>query len=465
MNGPIIITSPSMFFGSIKRGVTDGEVWSLGSRLRAAGFIVDVKDSYHDKYDHIGALVSEANPNSDLLVLIHLWKLEVSLEELQSLAESLRALKRRAPKSKIGLFGYAVEQSFSEVQELASTIDVVFSATGARLYGLGEQQRTDSSDCLIAVGEIIADHLTAKPLKTSGPKGKRRNWAFAPDNGRSTSTISLHTSRGCRSGCTFCSYNSDLSKGWRSRPMADVAEEIELALTSTNCRKVAFHDNDFGGTPDMLLRRLEELYNLLDNRDLLGRAQYSVNVRSECITPQAIDWFAKIGISTALVGLESFNADTRRRLFGKKLDERRFFEALAACDARGISTVVSYILWHPWQSIQSIQSELARIQAMGRYRIPHFLSRSVLQVVPGTPIERRALREGVVHKGPNLTGSRYQLRFHRSDVRSLYERASLWYSRNITRERTKASSDSDIITRIARLKIEELEFYQKELHL
>ncbi len=236
--------------------------------------------------------------------------------------------------------------------------------------------------------------------------------------------VSVSASRGCYGRCTFCAYNADLGGGWQELPIASVIADIAHLHRLTGATRFAFADSDFGGTAVACQQRARQLAAALAAEGLTGKLSLSISVRSETLDPQTVRVLADAGVRSMLLGVESFNAETLHRLYGKRQDLPHLSEVVQAADACGITTVASYILWHPWQTMDSVRRELGAIEAFGRHRIAQFMARSRLLVIPGTVIEQKIRAAGLLDAAP------FERRFRFADpaVCTLYQELGGWFS-------------------------------------
>lgn len=241
--------------------------------------------------------------------------------------------------------------------------------------------------------------------------------------------------------------------------MDAVAEEVAQIIRVSPARNIAFFDNDFGGSEEELTERAKEMLAHFKRLGIAGEASISLNIRSECLNEESIAILAEAGVKTMLVGLESFNPQTRTRIFGKKLDLDHLRSVVRHCKANEVTILLSYILWHPWQTIAGLREELAAIQNIGRHHVPQFLTRSALQVIPGTPIEKRLIREGLM--GPQNCSERSFV-FADKCTGELHAMFSNWLKTGLA-GLDMSGSKQDQVREIALLKLEELELYQSIL--
>jgi len=162
-------------------------------------------------------------------------------------------------------------------------------------------------------------------------------------------------------------------------------------------------------------------------------------------------------VRTLLVGVETFDETTLHRLYGKRQELDHLRAVVDAADRHGITTVASYILWHPWQSVPGLRREVAAIEAFGRWRIPQFMARSRLLIIPGTVAERQVRAAGLLE----------QRRFHRSfrfadpAAAAVHAELTAWFEQTAVPVICGLSEDhADDLDALSRLKIQEWELVQ-----
>jgi Coproporphyrinogen III oxidase and related Fe-S oxidoreductases len=194
------------------------------------------------------------------------------------------------------------------------------------------------------------------------------------------------------------------------------------------------------------------LRDTLRQAGLAGQLRLSINIRSETLTVDTVNILAEAGVDVMLIGVESFNPTTLHRLYGKRQDLGHLLKVVDAADRAGVTTVASYILWHPWQTPKSLRYELEAINTFGRHRIPRFLTRSKLLVIPGTVVEAKIQHAGLLETG------RFHRRFYFADPETdeLYNQFMDWFANHVAPVLTELTeSRREDLTTLAKLKIAE----------
>ncbi|WP_175440434.1 B12-binding domain-containing radical SAM protein [Micromonospora yangpuensis] len=442
--------APTLYESGFKQRHVDGDALAVQASLRAAGYDSVLLDAYYrggpaaTLADTLAdaAGITQRHPDSDdagstsgfAVLVVHLFTSDAYGPRLRRIADELVAARLRHPRLTVIGFG-----------------PLAVSASG-ELMAHGAVDHVIAGPATVIADPFVADLLThlRAHLTVHTPL---RSLTTADLPYGANSVVSVAASRGCRSRCTFCAYNADLpGGGWRDLPMAPVVDDIAHLHEATGATAFAFSDSDFGGNRDECARRATELRDGLTAAGLAGTLTFAISVRGESLAPHIVGLLADAGIRTMLIGVESFNPDTLRRVYGKRQNLTHLREVVAAADDAGVTIVASYILWHPWQTLGGLRAELDALEDFGRHRIPHFMARSRLKVIPGTVIERQVAADGLLITAP----------FHRAftiadpAAAALEEALNEWFSAIAAPVLSDLhETDAGSLDRLAELKIAE----------
>jgi len=433
--GWVLLYAPTLYEAGFKQRHVDGEALALHAHLQAAGHHSVLLDAYY-RAQHtlrLEDILTEQGPFD--AVIVHLWTSDAYGPRLRTIADELADARSGHGVPVIG-FGPLAVSAAAELRGHGALDHAI---------GLAHTRTPAPADPVIAALAVdAAAHLTGHTPLTAL---SRADVPYLPD-----AVVSVSASRGCRSRCTFCAYNADLGGGWSELPMTAAIADIAHLHRLTGATRFAFADSDFGGTRAACQYRALTLLDQLQQRRLAGRLRLSINVRSETLTPATVAILAEAGVDVMLIGVESFNPTTLHRLYGKKQDLDHLRAVVAAADAADITTVASYILWHPWQTLDSLRLELAAIDTFGRHRIPQFMARSCLLVIPGTVAEAQIRAADLLNAAP----FHRSFRFAEPDAAELYEALSAWFIGNAAPVLAGLSENRPYdLTTLAELKIAE----------
>ncbi|UXX40474.1 MULTISPECIES: B12-binding domain-containing radical SAM protein [unclassified Wolbachia] len=416
-------------------------MFTLSTYLKSLGYNTTLLDSNYKISKQVDLLAYLSNNSLKFyFILVFLNKTDAYGIVLKKVADELRLIKLSYKVVIIG-FGYLAASASEELMEYEA-VDLVVTKISILSF--------IQYDSYV---QTLAENVQANIDKFYQIRGLQNSIKFYEN-----SIISIEGSSGCNARCTFCAYNEDVGHGWYGRNVTEAAKDIHYLYEVHNITRFAFSDNEFGGNLYECSYRAKILADHLN--DIRDKISIALNIRSEVLDADSILNFSNAGVKTFLIGIESFNERTLKKIFGKLVDQAHLHKVIKECDKNNIKTVTSYILWHPWQTIESIKFELDKIEKFGRYRIPQFLTNSILKVMPGTPIELKIKRDNLLKK--SLFHRSFE--FQDNNTKVLYNLLKTWYEENVypTLRQLNDENKGDI-RQIAELKIKEFEWLKQQL--
>jgi len=149
----------------------------------------------------------------------------------------------------------------------------------------------------------------------------------------------LKTSFGCPYNCSFCFCIRITNKNYHARPIEEVLDELEMIKG----KEVYIVDDDF----IVSTKRTREFIEGLKERKIkkrfliFGRADFIVK------NPDLISEFKKYGLSSIIVGFESFSNEELNQ-FNKELDAKINEEAMKILNKNKIDCYASVIVHPSW---------------------------------------------------------------------------------------------------------------------
>jgi anaerobic magnesium-protoporphyrin IX monomethyl ester cyclase len=197
----------------------------------------------------------------------------------------------------------------------------------------------------------------------------------------------MFTSRGCPYRCTFCASSRFWSK-LRFFSAEYVVNEIESLIRDYRVSMISFFDDLFVADKP----RLEEMIQILDRRQLLGKVRYTCSCRSNVVDDELAQLLAKLGVVSVGMGLESGDDGILRFLKGKSAGVTENTQAINILKKAKIAVNGSFIIGSPYETGE---------QAMRTY---NFIRQSRLDLFdiylltpyPGTPIWDYATNRNLV---------------------------------------------------------------------
>jgi len=155
--------------------------------------------------------------------------------------------------------------------------------------------------------------------------------------------ISLLSSRGCPSQCSYC--HTIFGKRFRAHSPERMVEEIAHVTRAYGIRDVEFQDDVFTHDPD----RVFAFADLLRTKGISLRIALPNGVRGDTLTVEVIDALKASGLYYWSLALES-GSPRIQQWIGKRLDIPKFLDAVEASVARRIFTNAFCMLGFPTET-------------------------------------------------------------------------------------------------------------------
>lgn len=222
--------------------------------------------------------------------------------------------------------------------------------------------------------------------------------------------VNLLTSRGCYNHCTFC-LASKLNGGRvRYKSVDKIESEIDFISRLRESKGLPPLKSIVFDDPDFFSRDESSLLNLfwrLKERNITYGAFASIDNCNENLLKNA----GQSGLKSLLFGIETHEGNRKHIGRRKKFSDKQARKVLELCRQNDIFTSAGYIIGFPWETKEDIQKT---IECMDKLPVD-YPGISVLDVYPGTPIERYGKNNGFYHDGD----------FSYDNIESLNSRMSL----------------------------------------
>lgn len=205
----------------------------------------------------------------------------------------------------------------------------------------------------------------------------RRGYRFS--FARRAPFATLLTDYGCPYPCTFCVIGT---LGFRTRPVADVLEEID-ELRARGIRELFFLDQTFGVRRERAL----ELCAALARR---GDLSWTAYTRPDTATDELCSAMRRAGCHTLILGVESAD-DAVLAAYKKGYRASEVAEAFRRAKRHGLRTVGTFVIGLPEETESSLAATLELALALDM----DFMSLNMAVPRFGTPFRAEALRLGL----------------------------------------------------------------------
>ena len=249
----------------------------------------------------------------------------------------------------------------------------------------GETDEVRRATFRTRAGEIVSralppdgkEYRLPRPLHELFPERGYR-FSFA----RRAPFATLLTDYGCPYPCTFCVIGT---LGFRTRPVADVLEEIDH-LRAAGVREYFVMDQTFGVRRERAL----ELCAALEER---GDTSWTAFARPDLADDELLGAMARAGCHTVILGVESASEELLR-LYRKGVSCSEVAGAVARAKRHGLRTVGTFIVGLPEDTRESLEASLRLAIELEL----DFMSLNVAVPRFGTDFRGRALEEGLTRR-------------------------------------------------------------------
>ncbi len=138
-------------------------------------------------------------------------------------------------------------------------------------------------------------------------------------------------SRGCPHPCSYCAVQTFYERGFRTRPVEEVIEDLKV-IKSLGASRILFLDDNPIARPDAA----KELFRAMIPLKIKWASQSTINIARD---PELLDLAARSGCVSLSIGLESINEDSLGSIHKGFNRPKRFDQDLAAIRNKGIQVI------------------------------------------------------------------------------------------------------------------------------
>ena len=270
-------------------------------------------------------------------------------------------------------------------------VPLFFSATNpeeARIPGLVSRSRAgaDAGHTRQPDGEVVVPQL--------------QRWVDTRNYLRLEPVIPVQGKRGCANRCLYCTYAKIEGGTWRLREPGAVVEEILRTMAATGAREFEFVDSVFNEPQGYLEALLEEILR----RRLRARFRIS-SLSPKGLTREQVRLMEKAGITSAVITPESAS-DVTLAALGKDFTEQEVHHAADVFSGSGIRALWCFLLGGPDEDCGTLAKTVNFINNGIAGKDGAFITTGI-RVYPGTGLQERAIRDGVVEADDSLLMPRF----------------------------------------------------------
>ncbi|MDO9464143.1 MAG: lipid biosynthesis B12-binding/radical SAM protein [bacterium] len=210
---------------------------------------------------------------------------------------------------------------------------------------------------------------------------------------------SVQTKRGCTHKCVYCSYPILEGTSIRCRDPKAVVDDIQLLTDTHKAKYIFFTDSVFNDDQKHYLNVVREM------------AKRGVSIpwtaffKPEKLDDEIIALMKQTGLKAAELGSDA-PADTTLRRLGKSFLFRDIIECNNSFVRANIATAHYYMFGCPGETRETVLEGIENIKSLKKAVSFIFMG---IRIIPGTDLERIALKEGILSNGQDLLKSVYYI--------------------------------------------------------
>jgi len=232
--------------------------------------------------------------------------------------------------------------------------------------------------------DVLNDVMEGQIRKFYRQQSPQRSFSVTPDrsifNGKGYPKLSLvETGRGCCFGCEFCSITHFFSRKYMNRSIKAIVDEIK----SLKNKLVFFVDDNIG----VHSRHSKELFKALIPLKIKWVSQISMDVAHD---EEFLKLMKESGCQGVLIGFESFNADTLKRM-GKDVNKtyETYDYVVQQFHKHGLALYATFVMGY-----HDTEKDFEEIYRFGIRNKILYVAFNHLVPFPGTKLYERFEKEG-----------------------------------------------------------------------
>ena len=209
--------------------------------------------------------------------------------------------------------------------------------------------------------------------------------------------LNIQTKRGCPHRCAYCAYPLLEGREFRFRPACDVVDEIELLINKYGAAYISITDSVFNDSHGKYLEIAEEIVR----REL--KIPWMAYFRPTYFKRDEVELLKRAGLVSVEWGSDA-STDTTLEEMQKGFSWDEVLESSRMFNDAGISNAHFFIFGGPNETVETVKEGLNNIEKLSRCVVFAF---NGIRIIPGTPIHRRAINEGMISREDDLLEPKY----------------------------------------------------------
>ncbi len=233
------------------------------------------------------------------------------------------------------------------------------------------------------------------------PDRSQLDWGKYKSSVKGDTVGTIHTMRGCRFACSYCSTPTTWGAGVIQRSAKNVVDEIESLVKNFTINRITFADEDFTSDFD----RINQICNEIKRRDIHIKWDSFANMNDILKegSEKALKNMADAGCASFFVGIESLNMETlifynRPKVKQYTIDEylKRVQKTIDIVSSVGIDFYGDYMMGYPGETEAELRTGFERLKSL---RNMPYIYLPILNAFPGTRLYEECKKNNWILEG------------------------------------------------------------------
>lgn len=197
----------------------------------------------------------------------------------------------------------------------------------------------------------------------------------------------MMTSRGCPVLCDFCSASRLFPGGVRLRPLDSIEQELRgIQEHKPHVKGIKIFDSTFTAVRSHVVS-ISKLMHQFGFR-------WECEIRADSVDLELLTYMRDHGCVFVSIGFETTNNELLQKM-GKKIQSQQVDQVIEWCKDLGIIAKVFFTFGHLGETYSQCHEDLKFLKA-NKKRIPFFGVTVGIRIYPGTVLEYRARKQGLI---------------------------------------------------------------------
>jgi magnesium-protoporphyrin IX monomethyl ester (oxidative) cyclase len=207
----------------------------------------------------------------------------------------------------------------------------------------------------------------------------------ASGRGKENFGVSIHTSRGCPYGCTFCSVHSVFKRGYRARAALNVWQEMLQIMEKYKVFNFEFEDDNLTLIRERAINLFSKMADWNKNHEQKITFITPNGIRIDTLDKEMLFLMKEAGCKRISLAMEHGDPEMLK-LMNKKLSLEKVKEVVRDCKKVGINVFIYFIIGFPGETLAHWKNGIKFARRLKKIDKNILFDVSFAKALPKTPL-------------------------------------------------------------------------------